>query len=134
MSQSAGGPNPQPHADDEAALNERRMTGTLAGLSSSESPVDLPNLPPHRSTSGGQAGSGAPRQEKAAAGRSSSGRNRSAVNYTLLAGRKGGGSGGTPKRSTPNRTDGLEKPPRLSSSKVCTQPWLFWGLKLGKQL
>ncbi|KAK9858469.1 hypothetical protein WJX84_005081 [Apatococcus fuscideae] len=58
-----------------------------------------------------------PLPDKAVAGRSSSGRNRSAVNYTLLAGRKEGGSGGTPKRTTPTRADGPDKPPKLSSSK-----------------
>ncbi|KAK9840083.1 hypothetical protein WJX74_003131 [Apatococcus lobatus] len=105
------------HVDAEAALQERRMSGTLAGLSRGESPADLPSLAPQPSTSGGRAGSGVLKQDKAVAGRSSSGRNRSAVNYTLLAGRKEGGSGGTPKRTTPTRADGPDKPPKLSSSK-----------------
>ena len=94
------------------------MSGTQAGPSRGESPSEMPSLAPQHSTSGGQAGSGTLKQDRAAAGRSSSGRKRSGVNYTLLAGRKEGGSGGTPKRSNPHQSQGPDKPPKLSSSKV----------------
>lgn len=116
--QPGSGGDPTASSDVETALHERRLSGTQAGPSRGESPSEMPGLALQHSTSGGQAGSGALKQDKAITGRSSSGRNRSAVNYTLLAGRKEGGSGGTPKRGTPNRPDGPDKPPKLSSSKV----------------
>ncbi len=106
-----------PQAPSNAAdvLHDRRVSNALASTSTGTSPADSQKLEEQSGTRDRPVGSKA---DRAVGSRGSGGRSRSAVNYTLLAGKREQAAGGTPKRSPPVKADRPDKPPRPGSDKV----------------